>query len=99
MKQAIILEGIRYPFQHIALYCPIVSEKKDRKYGLSLVIVGLDGNKIQVLFDSKEERDEKLYELDVWFGLENAPERKVVNPNDFLKREAQNSGYLIDSIT
>lgn len=101
MKQeVIVIEGIRYVLKHITLYCPIVSEtKKTRKYGLSFVVLGLDGQKVQVLFEDKEERDAKLLELDTYFGVEDkASTTQPKSSNDFLQLEAQKSGYAVDAI-
>jgi hypothetical protein len=101
MKEVIIIEGIRYVLKHITLYCPIISEtKKDRKYGLSLVVMGLDGQKVQILFDDKFERDAVLRDLDLYFGVEDKePVTVQQNTNDFLQLEAKKSGYIVDSIT
>jgi hypothetical protein len=100
MKQeVIIIEGIRYVLQHIVLYCPIINEvKKQKQYGLSLLLNGLDNQKVQILFDSKEDRDKKLLELDNYFGVVDKSTQNVKSINDFLKTEAEKSGYLVDAI-
>lgn len=97
--EVIVIEGIRYALKHIVLYCPIISEtKKDRKYGLSLVVLGLDGQKVQILFDTKEERDSKLSELDSYFGVIDKPTTNNKSMDDFLHLEAKKSGYIVDAI-
>lgn len=100
MKQEIIIiEGIRYVLSHIVLYCPIINEeKKQKKHGLSLVMNGINSQKIQIFFETKEDRDETLFELDNYFGVQNKNVQFTPSINDFLKSEASKSGYLVDSI-
>lgn len=97
MKQVIIIEGIRYVYEHILLYCPIIeTDKKVTKYGLTLILQGMS-EKIRILFDSKEERDEKLLSLDNHFGVftrEKEKEEVSITPS-FLELEAKKAGFLL----
>lgn len=95
MKQVIIIEGIRYVYAHILLYCPIVeTDKKTTKYGLTLILQGMS-EKIRILFDSKEERDEKLLILDNHFGVLTKQKEGVSKTPSFLELEAKKSGFLL----
>ena len=96
MKNVIEIEGVRYVYAHILLYCPIIeNDKKTSKHGLTLVLQGM-ADRIRILFDSKEDRDLKLRELDKYFGLESIPTQSLSKPNlSFLEIEAKKSGFLL----
>jgi len=92
----IIIEGVRYVYSHILLYCPIVeTQKKSTKHGLTLVLQGMS-ERCRILFETKEERDLKLKELDKYFGLESTPNQNISKPDlSFLEIEANKSGFLL----
>lgn len=97
MKTAIIIEEVRYSYAHLITYTPIVERDK---HGLTMLFQGMD-HKVKLMFDSREQRDVIITELDQYFGLTStktllSDNKKKSQVPDFLNEEAKKSGYLID---